>query len=477
MSWHFASRYRPRYARTLTYMLQASEYNPREYLAWYARTHDFASVEKRGKLKRTHKANVIELTLFALLAALYLGSFTLAMAMPGITGILAALAGLLATPYLAAYLILLPLLLLRFGIQYPLEYRQVEKTRRYLATVNATKIAVAGSYGKTSMREILRTVLSQGKRASAPPHSYNTPLGISQFVKGLTGNEEVLVFELGEYYPGDVRKLARVVQPQIGVIAGINEAHLSKFKHIERTVSTIFELADYLGEQPVYVNGDSSLARAAARPGHIIYSRDGVDGTLVRNATTGLDGTSFELVMGRKVLHLKSQLLGLHQVGPLVAAADIARKLGLSIEQIEAGVAAVEPFAHRLQPRTDSDGVIILDDSYNGNPDGVSAVIAFLASLHGHKRIYVTPGLVEMGTKTAEVHREIGHQLADAGIETVILIRNSATPDIEKGLIQAGFKGEVVWFNTGPEANAALPNLTVKGDVVLLQNDWPDQYA
>ena len=136
-----------------------------------------------------------------------------------------------------------------------------------------------------------------------------------------------------------------------------------------------------------------------------------------------LDFSGLELDFnGEKV---KSKLLGLHQIGPLSVAADIALRLGISPEKIQQGIAKTKPFNHRLELKNYGDGVILLDDSYNGNPDGVDAVIEFLASLKNHKRFYVTPGLVEMGLKTESVHKEIGKKLAKAGIEKIILIKSS----------------------------------------------------
>jgi UDP-N-acetylmuramoyl-tripeptide--D-alanyl-D-alanine ligase len=242
-------------------------------------------------------------------------------------------------------------------------------------------------------------------------------------------------------------------------------------------VKTIYELADYLDDKPTYVSGESELAKKNARAGHILYSRAGAGDAKVENEKTDLSGTSFTLVTGSARMELTSSLLGLHQVGPLAAAADIARRLGLTPQEIRAGIAKTRPFDHRLEPTTDAAGVITLDDSYNGNPDGVQAVIQFLASLTRHRRFYVTPGLVEMGARTEAVHKEIGRALAQAKIEKVILIRNSVTPYIEQGLKKAGYGGEVLWFEEALQAFAALPHLTVAGDVVLLQNDWPDQYA
>src|SRR6202042_107476 len=109
--------------------------------------------------------------------------------------------------------------------------------------------------------------------------------------------------------------------------------------------------------------------------------------------------------------------LGLPPIAPLAAAADIALRLGLTPEQIGRGIAAVKPFDHRLEPTQTATGVTMLDDSYNGNPDGTAAVINFLATLKHPRRFYVTPGLVEMGPRTAAVHEQIGRHLAEAGIE------------------------------------------------------------
>jgi UDP-N-acetylmuramoyl-tripeptide--D-alanyl-D-alanine ligase len=324
---------------------------------------------------------------------------------------------------------------------------------------------------------MLKTILSQGKTVAAPPHSYNTPLAIAQFIQRLNGKEQVLIFELGEYYPGDVRKLCEFVQPSVGIITGVNEAHLEKFKTLEHTRKTIFELADFVGAKHTYVNGENVAAQQQASDESQIYTRGGIADWKVEEAHTSLAGTSFTVVTSDAWHPLRSQLLGLHQIGPLVAGARMAADLGLSWEQIAAGVAATAPFDHRLQPKTDATGVTTLDDSYNGNPDGVKAVIDFLRSLSGRRRWYVTPGLVEMGARLEEVHKTIGRQLAEARIEKVVLIKNSVTPFIEQGLREAHYAGEVRWFPSALEALAALPQMTLKGDVVLLQNDWPDQYA
>ncbi len=479
------SRYHPRYIRSLVYMLQASEYDIGHFLKWHERVTDFRNVEKRkhviftGKALALYAAGWLMIVFICALAVLSL--FTLATPW----NYLAFAVLLYEIPFFIVSGVLIALLKLRI-VQIPVEKVLMSQAKRKLAAHKAIKIAVAGSYGKTSMREILKTILGAGKKVAAPSGSHNTPLGIAQFVKSLKGDEEVLIFELGEYYPGDIRKLCEMVEPGIGIITGVNEAHLEKFGTLDKTAATIFELADFLtavhyssilqNARMIYVNGENDTARGEAREGHMLYSREGVEGWGVESAKTGLDGTSFTLVKGDARVNAHSKLLGLHHVGALAVAANIATSLGLTPQQIEMGIGETKPFDHRLEPKTDSSGVTTLDDSYNGNPDGVKAVIDFLASLVGRKRWYVTPGLVEMGARKEAVHKEIGRQLAKAGIEKVVLIRNSVTLYIEQGLKESGYKGEIIWFDDGLSVYAALPHMTVKGDVVLLQNDWPDQY-
>jgi UDP-N-acetylmuramoyl-tripeptide--D-alanyl-D-alanine ligase len=472
------SRYRPRYIRSLAYMLQATEYTLTDYLAWYVRTEDFSRVESRGHLHKTPKAHLVLSVIWVCAGALVGISIWYAIQFedPG-TDLFVLILCLLLVPYALGFLITLPLLIIRYAVQRPIESVIIRRARQKLLTHPGYRIAVAGSFGKTSMREILRVTLSESKSVAAPPKSYNTLLGLSKFVMGLNGSEEVLVFELGEYYRGDIKRLSKLVRPSLGIITGVNEAHLSKFKRLGQTTATIFELADALSDGPVYVNGSSSLAKKAARDGHILYTSDGAGEWRVSKIKTGLDGTSFTLSSKHGVINVKSHLLGVHQVGPLSAAADIATRLGLTPNEIEKGLAKIHPFDHRLEPKTDASGVTTLDDSYNGNPDGAAAVIAFLGSLTDHRRIYVTPGLVEMGPRAEIVHEKIGHELAESDIDVVILIQNSVTPYIARGLEKSHFKGQVLWYETGPDALAALTSLTKHGDVVLLQNDWPDQYA
>ena len=473
---NWLSRYSLRYIRSLTYMLQATEYNIRDYLKWHFRTKNFNKVEYRKHLVKTSKAILIFIIFWIFFLGLYIIAFSSLYFITGAMKYIFFISIILISPYCLAYGIIIPLVLIKI-FQSPIEFFIIQKAKQKLKKHKAMKIAIAGSYGKTSMKEILKTVLSEKKKVAAPLHNYNTLLGISRFAQTLKGDEEILIFEFGEYYPKDIKKLCDLVQPSTGIIIGINEAHLQKFKKINKTIKTIFELSDFLKEKPIYVNNENDLAKKNILDNHIVYSRKGINKWTTKDLQTDLFGTNFLLCKENENFKIKTKLLGLHQIGSLMVAIDIAAKLGMPMNQIIQGIAKIKPFEHRLELKIDNAGVFILDDSYNGNPDGVKAVIEFLKLLHNYRRFYVTPGLVEMGSKTQKIHHTIGVQLAKAKIEKIILIKSSVTPFIAEGLKDTNYKGEIIWFDDALTAFNALQYLTIKDDVVLLQNDWPDQYA
>lgn len=472
------SSYRLSFPKTLVYMLQASEYDVSEYLHWYRRVDNYSKVTNRGKLKKTKKSMLL---LGMALLIIFTSIFTIA-----ITAILLPeywqklciiIIGLGFIPSLTTYGLVVSLWLGKILVQNPKEKEIIAQTKQKLSQHSATKIAVAGSYGKTTMREILATVLSAGKKVASPPDSYNTPLGIGKFTQKLNGDEEVLVFEFGEHYPGDVAQLCEMVEPDLGVVTGVNEAHLERFKDISTTQAAIFELADYLGKKPVYVNAESKLAlQKAQKYSVILYSIDGCDDWNISNVNSSVSGITFIATYKNKKIHATSALLGEHQIGPLVCAITIADKLGLSPKQIEQGLASTKPFKHRMQPRKVA-GAIVVDDTYNGNLDGVRVGLAWLKSIPAKRKLYVTPGLVEQGTATESVHIQIGQYIAGSGVDKVVLMHNSTTQYIRDGLKKAKFTGEVQIEHDPKKFYTNIDQFVANGDVVLMQNDWPDNYS
>lgn len=472
------SLYRPRFARAIVYMLQASEYQAGPYLRWLWRTTNFSRVMYRKNLVRTRNARLLLLVLRAgmlleVAVAIgwgYWGWKNHAVSFPEVP-----LALFLLTPIVWSHLIVIPLLLGRWFIIKPYYWWLIRRSRRIFTSHPGAKIAVAGSYGKTTAKEILATVLSQGKKVAATPANKNVAISHAFFARKLKGDEDILIIEYGEGGPGDVARFARVTRPTMGVITGLAPAHLDKYKTLERAGEDIFSLAGYLKGKDVYVNGDSPEVQPFIKDNYQVYDSQEVLGWKVSKIKLAADGLAFKMKKGKDNLELKSHLLGRHLVGTLALAAALAWDFGLSKEQIEKGVAAVMPFEHRMQSYR-LHGAWIIDDTYNGNIEGMLAGLKLLEELPASRKIYVTPGLVDQGDETEPVHRRLGQAIAESAPDLVVLMRNSTTEYIREGLRSKNYEGELQIEDKPLEFYTNLGHFVAAGDLVLMQNDWPDQY-
>ena len=337
---------------------------------------------------------------------------------------------------------------------------------------NIKIIGVAGSYGKTGMKDLIATVLEEKYQVVKTPESFNTPIGIARTILTQVDEKtEILVIEMGEYYSGDIKNICKIAPPQIGVITGINEAHLERLRSIDNSVKTIFEIAQNMKPDGILVlngkdkNIKNNYKKFISDQEVYLYSAKG-------KIEFNEDAPGF--IYQRMFF----PVLGQYNLDKIDGAIHIAKKLGLTDQEVQNGLKKIKTPAHRLQPVLNREkNILVIDDSYNGNPDGVEEAIKTLSLFKKRRKIFVTPGLVEMGTESEQIHQRIGKRLNDV-VDIVILIKNSVTPGIEKGLIRAGFdEKNIIWFNSMMEAQNSLGLILRSGDVVLFQNDWPDNYV
>lgn len=474
------SQFSPRFPEAIAYMLQSVEYEVGPYLAWLHRVEDFRSVMSRRNLDNTAVAKAF--TWFMRLGiAMQVIAGGYGAVVSSVVGqwhwVLFGLLVVVLSPIIWSYLVLFPLVIARRLVIVPRQQRYRRETKSILANHAGVKIAVAGSYGKTTMKELLLTVLSEGKKVAATPANKNVASAHYSFAKKLEGDEDVIVVEFGEGKPGDVESFTETVQPDVGVITGLAPAHLDQYGTFQAAARDIFSLADYLDDsKPVYVNADSENIQPYLEPEYITYTSAGLKDWKTGDIRVGIDGTTFKLSRDGQALKLHSGLLGKHLVGVLSAAAVIALELGLSPKQVEAGIAKTLPYEHRMKPYPLSGGWVI-DDAYNGNIEGIKAGTELLGELEAGRKIYVTPGLVDQGEETEQVHVQAGKLIAGAKPDLVVLMNNSVTEYIQQGLSEAGYKGEVRVEHHPLQFYTGLDQFLAAGDVCMLQNDWTDNYA
>jgi UDP-N-acetylmuramoyl-tripeptide--D-alanyl-D-alanine ligase len=347
-------------------------------------------------------------------------------------------------------------------------------------------VGVTGSYGKTSTKEIMATLLGARYRVCKTAGSVNTPVGIARTVlRGLRPEHQVFVVEMGAYVPGNIRDLARLASPRIGVLTAIGEQHLERFGSVENIAKTKYELIEALPADGLAVfNADNPGARAlAARTRHVPVRTYGLDAADPPPAVTAVDihtstqGTEFTVrADGYGEARFTSPLLGRHNVSNVLAATAVALELGLLLQEIAAAARTLEPVAHRLQLIHGQGGVTVIDDAYNSNPAGARAALAVLSEFPGRK-VLVTPGMVELGEQLEARHAEFGRQTA-AVCDYVILVGRRRTAAIAEGARAAGLPADRLFVVPSlKEATAQLGRLVSAGDVVLFENDLPDQYS
>jgi UDP-N-acetylmuramoyl-tripeptide--D-alanyl-D-alanine ligase len=468
-----------RYSATLTYMLQSTDYRVWPYLKWFWRTEDFSKVAVRRHLIPTKASKLLQATLLTgmtvqiLVGLLMLyfwhwHNFT--------DGLIIGVALIISYPIVWAHLIAIPLWLGRIFIIQPREDHLIAVSENIFRRHKAPKIAIAGSYAKTSMKEILYTVLSEGKNVAATPANKNVAISHAIFAHTLKKEVDIIILEYGEGRPGDVMRFANITYPTYGIITGLAPAHLDRYKTVTKAGEDIFSLAKYLDDKNIYVNGESPLAEPFLKPEYTIYSQNGLADWTVNNVRLTINGTSFYLNHNNRSLHLHSKLLGRHNIGPIALAAVLADKFGLSTKQIINGVAKTAAFEHRMQPYKLSEAWII-DDTYNGNIEGIRAGTALLAELTAKRKIYVTPGLVDQGREKRLVHELAGELIAKSGSDIVILMKNSTTKYIQAGLTAADFQGQLKIETDPLKFYSNMSEFVAAGDIVMLQNDWTDNYS
>ena len=452
--------------RNLIYILQSESYNLRRFFSFVYNDYKWWKLEQRQKIDWTAKVKLIyTATLLFLLLLIIILFF------------IWHFWSLLLWPIIY---ILLPLIIsLIFLVIYPLDYLAkvllVNKAKKIIKNYASLEVVgITGSYGKTSVKEILFTILSSKFKAIETPDNINTDLGIARFI--INNREELakvdfFIVEMGAYQKGDIAKACNLVAPDYSILTGINDSHLERFGSLDNTIFAKFELAEHTKKLSVLNFNDENIKNNHNR--FKINEMIGLDIATVSNieALANFSGLSFVF----KGQRFTTKLLAKHNIDLIVLALTLANRLGVNNDEAVKTIAQLEYVKHRLQPIfNNSSQVLVIDDSYNGNFQGFVSGLEVLSRSTGRKLI-ITPGLVELGDSTESRHRQIANLYIEHKIDLVLLIKNSSTKFIIDEFQKKGFTNYKVYMST-KEAHNNFKDLLKAGDTIVFQNDWPDNY-
>jgi UDP-N-acetylmuramoyl-tripeptide--D-alanyl-D-alanine ligase len=467
----YFSIYLPTAPYVFVYMLQQVENNADEFLKWVNRVPNYRHVIKRKKLVVTKKAAMLVVLAYAM--AVVVLAVVILMFKRG------------QYPFAVGLFVIQPavvILFLAYINKLGVKLIAFKRRKDYgiasakLQAHKATKIVVLGSYGKTTAKELLATVLKEGKKVASTPGNMNVPISHARWIiNKLTGEEEVLIFELGEGEPGDIKRFCELLHPDIAVLTGYAPNHLDGYKTTDALKEDLRSIEDFVDSENLYVAEQAAEAVKFKKDIQVFGTKKS-DGWDIKNIKVAITGTSFDMTHDKQKVSLHSSLIGEHNVAPLALSFTLAQKLGVSQKEAEAGIAKTMPFEHRMQAK-EVNGAWLVDDTYNGNLEGIRAGLELLKSVKATRKMYVTPGLVEQGTETEKVHTEIGHLVAKAEPDVVVFMHNSVCHIMEHALKEKGYKGIIRVESDPLEFYTNIQYELAGGDVVLMQNDWTDNYA
>ncbi|MGP1451086.1 MAG: Mur ligase family protein [Wolinella sp.] len=328
---------------------------------------------------------------------------------------------------------------------------------RLRSMANLTIIAITGSYGKTSLKNFLAQILSSHFKVHSSPRSVNTFAGIvADINQNLSPLCEIYIAEAGARAEGDIREIAQLLEHHYGIIGKIGEAHIEYFKSIENITKTKFELVESPRLRELYSYTGNEVPQGIS----VIPFPSSV-----KNINATLAGTSFELEIDGVFYPFETEVLGAFNVINISAAILMAHKLGIQIDKLQDQVKNLKPIEHRLQ-KMDVNTKLILDDSFNGNLDGMLEAVRLASLYKNGRKIIVTPGLVE---SSEEANIKLAHAI-DEVFDIAILTGELNSKTLSKHIS----KPQKIIIKEKSTLQEVLKAATLELDLILFANDAPN---
>ena len=359
---------------------------------------------------------------------------------------------------------------------YQNEARQILKDHSDLI-----KICITGSYGKTSTKNIIQSMVSEQYNSLMTPASYNTPNGITITIREmLKPIHKVFVCEMGADHVGDIQELVGLVPPTIGVVTSIGPQHLATFGSQENITNEKMQMIEALDENGIgVINIDNEFIKNYKiknnKPKIVTYGiKDESADYRAKDISYNQNGSSFVVVHGNEEIPIETKLLGELNILNILSAIICARELDIPWDKIQQASQTMPQVEHRLESKIINQRRFI-DDAFNSNPQGAEMALDVL-SMMPNKRFIVTPGMIDLGVKQDEYNKEFGKKMKDK-VDHVILVGKTQTKPIYEGLEESGFDmNNVEVVDTVKEAFTIVYKKATNEDTILLENDLPDAF-
>lgn len=337
-------------------------------------------------------------------------------------------------------------------------------------------LAITGSVGKTSTKDIAAALLAQAGPIAAAPKSFNNAIGVPHTLLLADASTVAIVLEIGTSAPGEIAALTRIARPNVGVITSIGHSHLERLGGVDGVAREKAQLGANLGPEDWLVIDaaceHSQLVRGMTRARVRTFGVEREDADW--NATDieeDAGGVHFALAVqdGRR-FDVRVPLVGRHNAHNAAAAIAAVDALGFEPRELLGGLAELRAAPHRMSLVRTNRGVDLIDDTYNSNPDSARNAVRVLASrTRSERRVAVLGDMLELGARSSELHRQLGSEVADARIELLVCVGELGR-EIAAGARERGFDPDrIVTYADVGEAVTAVPALLRTDDIVLFK--------
>lgn len=357
-------------------------------------------------------------------------------------------------------------------------------------------IGITGSFGKTSVKYYLNTILKSKYGVCMTPESFNTAMGATLTIKNNLKNiDEIFICEMGARRVGDVKEICDIVSPRGAILTDVGNMHLDTFKNIENVRKCKFELIDAVYKRHkdtteqnfVLVNGDNDLINEKIkeydfREGNIYtYGISEKNDFYAHSIKSGVSGTVFNICCfsndeKKKIdIEVETKLLGVYNIKNLVASVAYSLLLDVDILDIKKEVRMIEAVPHRLKLLTYDKDNLIIDDAYNSNPKGARNAVDALAGFDDYIKIIITPGMVELADRQDIENQDFASYAAKV-VDFALVVGKTNKEALNNGFKTKLDKDSLICFDKVEEAIFYARN-NIKGKkVILLENDLSDNY-
>ena len=343
---------------------------------------------------------------------------------------------------------------------------------------NLLVIGITGSYGKTSTKEFLATILSERFKVLKTAEHQNSEVGISQCIlNDLKPEHEIFICEMGAYNRGGIKLLCDIAKPKIGILTGINEQHMAIFGSQKNIVKGKYELIESLPEDGLAIfNGDNEycfeLYKRTLIKKRVYGLQSSISGLpldiLAYNVRAEKDFITFRVALRDELADFKVNLMGSQNISNVLAAVICARELGMTLEEISKACQKIESWQSGFQLKKGINGLNIIDATYSANPDGVISHLEYL-KIWSEKKVIVMPCLIELGRASKEVHKRIGQKIGEVCDLSIITTKDRFEE------IQEGAGDKALFIENPKEIFEKLKSFCNPGDLILLENRVPSQ--